>query len=171
MKKKSNRKLRAAFARAHDNLITDLLKNYHKYEQHLIYVGNYIVERMNDFLSMASGSENSMTELVFFTKHNTTGKNMLDLMKEHLILCDQMFEVIYELLTIYHHFLYLNGMTVQDGIILKDVMLEALYERISIIRMSYVYEEAKNNSYMRQVAFRSIALATPGFRYATDNSP
>ena len=66
---------------------------------------------------------NSMSELVFFTKHNTTRENMLNLLKEYSILCDKMFGVMRELLKIYEIFLDLNGMQIQEGHILKTAML------------------------------------------------
>ena len=113
-----------------------------------------------------------MSELVFFTKHNTTRENMLNLLKEYSILCDKMFGVMRELLKIYEIFLDLNGMQIQEGHILKTAMLQGAYDFISIIKMSCVYENTDlSTSIIREVTFLNIALTTPGFRYTTYKIP
>ena len=117
---KKNRKLRLAFSRIHGSRLNGLLTEYKMDENHASYVSNRLVERMNDYLCMTNQTErNNMSELVFFTKHNTTRENMLNLLKEYSILCDKMFGVMRELLKIYDIFLDLNGMQIQEGIYSK----------------------------------------------------
>ena len=49
MSEKKNRKLRLVFSRIHGSRLNGLLTKYKMYENHISYVSNHLVERMNDY--------------------------------------------------------------------------------------------------------------------------